>query len=36
MTISGEKRRGAPYCAVKNEHIQLRHDGSGHWPFTVY
>ena len=26
-----QKHRGAPYRAVKNEHIQLLHDGSGHW-----
>ena len=26
-----QKHRGAPYRAVKNEHIQLLHDGSAHW-----
>ena len=32
--INVQKRRGAPYRAVKNEHIQLFHDGSGHWLLT--
>ena len=26
--LNVQKRRGAPYRAVKNEHIQLLHDGS--------
>ena len=26
-----QKRRGAPYRVMKNEHIQQMHDGSGHW-----
>ena len=36
MTISGEKRRGAPYCAVKNEHIQyvMMVLDTGHLIFT--
>ena len=29
--LNVQKRQGAPYRAVKNEHIQLLHDGSGHW-----
>ena len=26
-----QKCRDAPYRAMKNEHIQQMHDGSGHW-----
>ena len=29
--LNVKKHRGAPYRAVKNEHNQLLHDGSGHW-----
>ena len=32
--LNVQKRRGAPYRAVKNEHIQLLHDDSGHWQLT--
>ena len=32
--LNAQKRRGAPYRAVKNEHIQLLHDGSRHWILT--
>ena len=31
-----KNRRGAPYRAVKNKHIQLLHDGSKHWLLTFY
>ena len=29
--LNAQKRLGPPYHAVKNEHIQLLYDGSGHW-----
>ena len=29
--VNVQKYQGAPYRAVKNEHIQLMHDDSGHW-----
>ena len=32
--LNVQKRRVAPCRAVKNEHIQLLHDGSGHWVLT--
>ena len=32
--LNVQKRRGAPYRAVKNEHIQLLHDDYGHWQLT--
>ena len=32
--LNAQKRRGPPYHAVKNEHIQLLYDGSEHWPLT--
>ena len=32
--LNVQKRWGVPYCAVKNEHIQLLNAGSEHWLFT--
>ena len=32
--LNVQKRRGAPYRAVKNEHNQLHYSGSGHWLLT--
>ena len=32
--LNVQKRRGAPYRAVKNEHFQLHYSGSGHWLLT--
>ena len=32
--LNVQKRRGAPYRAVKDEHVQLFHDCFGHWLFT--
>ena len=32
--LNVQKRPGAPYCVVKNEHIQQLHDDSGHWLLT--
>ena len=32
--LNVQKRRGAPYPVVKNEHIQLIDDGYGHWLIT--
>ena len=29
--VNVQKYQGAPYRAVKNEHIQLMYDDSGHW-----
>ena len=34
--LNVEKRRGAPYSAVKNEPILLLRDCSGHWLLTFY
>ena len=34
IPLNVQKPRGAPYCAVKNEHIQPLHDGSGDWLLT--
>ena len=32
--LNVQKRRGAPCCAVKNEHIQPLYEGSGDWLLT--
>ena len=29
--LNVQKRRGAPYRGVKNDHIRLLYNGSGHW-----
>ena len=35
QSVLNVQRRGAtPYRAVNNDHIQLLHDGSGHWLLT--
>ena len=34
--LNVQNRRSAPYRAVKNEHIQLLHDGSGHYGYLFF